>query len=230
MYARVEADLLERIRRDYRPGQLLPTQQALAREFGTSLITVKRALAEIARRGYLRSTRGRGTVVLRPVVEDNRAGVASWTDSMTGLGRVPRTVQQRAAVRRPDPETARVLGLRSRDRTVVLERRRALDGEPFCLMRNELPLALAPDLALGLPEESLYAWLKRRHGLAPRRADEEVEARAPSPAERRFLGPGTRVVIVVRRHTWLDDGRPLEVARMVASAARYRYRVEIARP
>ncbi|HYE99146.1 MAG TPA: GntR family transcriptional regulator [Planctomycetota bacterium] len=229
LYARLEAALLERIRRDYRPGQLLPTQQALAREFGTSLITVKRALAEIGRRGYLRSTRGRGTVVLRPVVEDNRAGVSSWTDSMTGLGRAPRTVDQRARVRRPDPETARALGLRSRDRTVVLDRRRALDGEPFCLMRNELPLALAPDLAGGLPEESLYAWLRRRYDLVPRRADEEVEARAPSPPEKAFLGPATRIVVVVRRQTWLDDGRPLEVAEMIASAARYRYRVEIAR-
>src|SRR5256885_1032088 len=61
LYARVEQALLERIHRRYRPGDLLPTQQELAREFGTSLITVKRALDEIARRGLLRSTRGRGT-------------------------------------------------------------------------------------------------------------------------------------------------------------------------
>jgi len=60
----VEARLLERIRRDFRPGQLLPTQQALAREFGASLITIKRALHDIARQGYLQSTRGRGTVPL----------------------------------------------------------------------------------------------------------------------------------------------------------------------
>ena len=43
LYARVEQALLARIHRRYRPGDLLPTQQQLAREFGTSLITVKRA-------------------------------------------------------------------------------------------------------------------------------------------------------------------------------------------
>src|SRR4029079_2301705 len=83
LYSQVEARLLERIRRDFRPGQLLPTQQALAPEFGASLlstvapraadlrpslITIKRALHDIARQGYLQSTRGRGTVVTRPVV------------------------------------------------------------------------------------------------------------------------------------------------------------------
>src|SRR5437867_544106 len=128
LYARVEQALLERIHRRYRPGDLLPTQQELAREFGTSLITVKRALDEIARRGLLRSTRGRGTVVLRPVVEDDRRGLTSWTDTMTGLGRTPRTLRCRLRVRVPPPAVARALGLKARERTVVVERLRALDG------------------------------------------------------------------------------------------------------
>ncbi len=230
LYAQVEERLLERIRRDGRPGQLLPTQEALAREFGTSLITVKRALSEIARRGLLESTRGRGTVVVRPRVLDDRRGVSSWTDSMTGLGRQPSTASARVSTRVPPPEVARALGLRSRERTVVLERLRTLDGEPICLMRNELPLALVPALAReGLTEESLYGWLRRRYRLVPHRAHEEVEARAPHRREVEALGRATRILVVVRRHTWLADGRPLEVAEMAAPAHRYRYRVEIQR-
>lgn len=229
LYRQVETELLERIRRDYRPGQLLPTQHELAREFGTSLITVKRALSEIARKGYLRSTRGRGTVVVRPVVEDDRRGLTSWTDSMTGMGRAPRTVESSVSVGIPSREIARELGLRSRARTVVLDRLRTLDGVPFCVMRNELPFELVPDLASGLPEESLYGWLKATFGLVPRRADEEVAARPPLPREARFLGPAAKTVISVRRQTYLEDGRPLEIAEMVAPAHLYRYRVEIVR-
>lgn len=226
LYARVEEALLERIRSDYKPGQLLPTQRELAREFNASLITIKRALSEIGRRGFLQSTRGRGTVVVRPVVEDNRAGVSSWTDSMTGVGRLPKTVECSVRVYVPrSPEHARLLGLKAREKAVALDRLRALDGEPYCVMRNELPLRLVPDLVDGLPEESFYAWLKSRHGLVPARADEEVFVRPPTPREAKFLGPGS--VIVVRRHSFLDDGRPLEVAELAASADRYRYRVEI---
>jgi GntR family transcriptional regulator len=230
LYHQVEELLLERIRREGRPGQLLPTQRELAAEFGTSLITVKRALQEIARRGLLESTRGRGTVVLRPAVEDDRRALTSWTDTMTGLGRQPRTASMRVSTRVPSPETARALGLRARERTVVLERVRTLDGDPICLMRNELPLALVPELARGgLPEESLYGWLKRRYRLVPRRAVEEVEARAPTREELRALGKDARIVLVVRRHTRLADGRPLEIAEMAAPAHRYRFRVEIVR-
>jgi len=230
LYSQVEARLLERLRSDFKPGQLLPTQQELAREFGASLITIKRALHELARRGHLQSTRGRGTVVTRPVVSDDRSKVSSWTDAMTGLGREPRTVESRVQVRTPSRDLARLLGLRSRERTIHLERHRTLDGRPFCLMSNEVPFLLAPELAdRGLPEESLYAWLKKTHRLVPHRADEEVSARPPQPRESRFLGPDVPIVIVVRRHTFLSDGRPLEVAEMTADARQYRYRVEISK-
>jgi DNA-binding GntR family transcriptional regulator len=229
LYSQVEARLLERIRRDFRPGQLLPTQETLAREFGASLITIKRALHDIARQGYLQSTRGRGTVVTRPVVSDDRSEVSSWTDAMSGLGREPRTLSSSVQVRLPSRELARLLGLRARERSVRLERARALDGRPFCLMTNELPFALVPDLAGGLPEESLYAWLRARHRLVPRRADEEVSARPPLPREAKFLGDDVPIVLVVRRHTFLPDGRPLEVAEMAADARHYRYHVEISK-
>jgi DNA-binding GntR family transcriptional regulator len=230
LYSQVEARLLERIRRDFRPGQLLPTQQALAREFGASLITIKRALHDIARQGYLQSTRGRGTVVTRPVVSDDRSEVSSWTDAMTGLGREPRTVSSAVQLRVPSRELGRLLGLRARARTVRLERLRTLDGRPFCLMTNELPEALVPGLPEhGLPEDSLYAWLRRRHRLVPHRADEEVTARPPLPRESKFLGADVPIVLVVRRHTFLPDGRPLEVAEMAADARQYRYRVEISK-
>ncbi len=56
-----------------------------------------------------------------------------------------------------------------------------------------------------------------------------MEARPATPVERRALGPSASTVLVVRRHTWLADGRPLEVADMIASARRYRYRVGIVR-
>jgi DNA-binding GntR family transcriptional regulator len=230
LYAQVEARLLERIQSNFRPGQLLPTQQALAREFGASLITIKRALHDLARRGHLQSTRGRGTVVTRPVVSDDRSEIPSWTDAMTGLGREPRTVSSTVQVRVPSRELARLLGLRSRERSVRLERLRTLDGRPFCLMTNELPWSLVPDLPdHGLPGESLYAWLRKQHRLVPHRADEEVAARPPLPREAKFLGADVPIVLVIRRHTRLADGRPLEVAEMAADARQYRYRVEISK-
>lgn len=228
LYSQIEQSLLLRLQNEFGRGELLPTQKQLAEHYNTSLITVKRALDELQRKGHLQSTRGRGTVVLRPSVADDRGNVASWTDTMTGLGRQPRTKTMKVTTRVPPLEVARALGLKARERTVVLERVRSLDDDPICLMSNELPLRLVPALAdEGLSEESLYTWLKRRYGLVPTRADEEVSARLPTKEERRELGEDTQIVMAVRRHSWLGKDRALEVAEMVAPAHRYRYRVEI---
>lgn len=230
LYARVEKSLLARIATDFKRGDLLPTQTELAKQYKTSLITIKRAIGEIARKGYLQSTRGLGTVVLRPQVRDDRGDVASWTDVMTGAGRQPATASVRVVTRVPPPVVARALGLAPREKSVVVERVRSLDDEPFCLMWNELPLALVPDLAReGLTAESVYTWIKKRYGLEASRADEEVTARAASAEEQQALGTDTEIVVVVERHSFLADGRPLELSHLVAPADRYRYRIDLVR-
>jgi Bacterial regulatory proteins, gntR family len=60
------ADLLRgRIERGELAGRL-EAETALAQHYGVSRDTVRRALADLARDGLIRSTRGRGTFVLPP--------------------------------------------------------------------------------------------------------------------------------------------------------------------
>jgi GntR family transcriptional regulator len=228
LYAQIERLLLARIGKRYRRGELLPTQQQIAKDTGASLITVKRALSELTRRGIIESVRGRGTVVRGEAVHDNHADISSWTQSISRLGAQPRTAWTRISLRTPPPKLARILGMKARQQSIHLKRLRLVDGVPTCLMTNELPLLLAPGLAEeGLRSESLYAWLFERYGLKPAWADEEVIARAALPMERRLLGADTNIVLMIERLSVLADGRPLEIAEIVAPAHRYRYAVRL---
>jgi GntR family transcriptional regulator len=231
LYSQVERMLIEKIGREYKAGQLLPTQKQLAQETGVSLITVKRALTEMSRQGLIEATRGRGTTVRRPSVSDDRFGVGSWTDTIAGHGGTPGTAWVRFEIRTPPKEEASILQLKAREKTVLIRRLRTIDGEPICLMSNELPLAMVPDLhKKGMSEQSLYGCLLKKYGLRPGKADEEVAARVASKYEREVLGPDTKIVLVVRRYSFLRDGQPMEIGEIVSPAHRYNYRVQIFAP
>jgi DNA-binding GntR family transcriptional regulator len=64
-YQRVQRALVARlVAGDYPVGSLLPTEHALAEEFGTSRFTVREALRKLAARGYIERRQGHGTRVL----------------------------------------------------------------------------------------------------------------------------------------------------------------------
>ena len=64
LYLQIKDSLTEKIvSRQLLPGQQLPTEHELARQFGVSRITSKRALEELEKEGFIRRRRGQGSFV-----------------------------------------------------------------------------------------------------------------------------------------------------------------------
>ena len=76
---------------EWRPGDRLPPERELAERYGCSLITVRRALSDLARERRLERTRGRGTFVTRPPIDLDLDGSMSFTEEMQQLGHDPAT-------------------------------------------------------------------------------------------------------------------------------------------
>jgi len=228
LYERTRQAIQRLIEDGLRAGELLPTQAELARRFGTSLITVRRAMSELERAGLVQSVRGRGTVVCDPVVTDRLGQVTSWTDSVAGLGRHSQTGWSTVTREVPEVRIRHLLGLKARQAAIRLERLRLVGNEPVCLMTNLLPAARVPGMErTGLAGESLYRFLRERYGIVPASATETVSARLPTPAERRQLGRGRYPVMVVERLTLDTAGKPMEWAVLVARADRYSFQIKL---
>lgn len=226
-YAQIMAQLEAELRRR-QPGDVVPRQRDLAARFGASMITIRRAMMELARLGLVEATRGRGTVVRRPTVVDAHTGVSSWTDSMMGIGAHPETAWTRLRIGPASERVRRLLGLRAGAQVVTVQRLRLLDTKPACLMVNHLPADRVPGLEReGLDNQSLYVVLQRRFGFQPSYADEEVRSRPSQAAERAAFGADSRMVVCVQRLTYDHQDRPIEMALLSAPADTYTYRVRL---
>src|SRR3954464_2633703 len=164
-YHQVYLDLRGRIDDGRWPaGQQIGPERELAREYGVSLITIRRALDELAREQRVERTRGRGTFVLAPRIDRDLDEPLSFNEEMQRRGL---DAQTRVVGARPEVASelvASALQLEPGSPTLFVERLRLADGDPFLLEQASLPAERFPGLlASDLERGSLYALLAERY-------------------------------------------------------------------
>jgi DNA-binding GntR family transcriptional regulator len=185
-YAQVRDHLSERIAQ-MQPGDRLPTEPMLCREYSVSRITVRRAVDDLIREGRVVREQGRGTFVTEPryiqqVRETFANRVTGFYRQQSDLGRdVGTQVVANHLVR--DPVAAQALGLNPADELVELERLRYVNGTLHQHVLTYLPAArfskvLDEDLGKG----SLYDRLEQKYGVVL--AHNEILARLDRPSGR----------------------------------------------
>lgn len=150
LYQQVMDDLKGEIARGvYAAGSRIPSEMELAKSYGVGRITVRRAIEELSRAGYLNRQQGRGTFVCAPKLKRKirqKGDVQSFTegcaanDMVAGARLVSRTVV--AATR----EDAAFFGVEPGCELIVVERVRTADGVPVMLENNAFVLADHPYL------------------------------------------------------------------------------------
>jgi GntR family transcriptional regulator len=206
----------------------LPAERQLAERYGCSLITVRRALMELAREQRIERTRGRGTFVLHPRLDLNFGGNRSFTDEMQIRGLDPATRLIAARPESAGEAVAAALDLELGSPTLYVERLRLAGGEPLMLEQVHLPAERFPGLlASDLEHNSLYDLLVERYATRIVRAREAVEPVLLRTREAGLLdqAPG-KPALLVEGIAYAADGRPIEFARSYVRGDRTRYYVE----
>src|ERR1700752_4465586 len=92
------------------PGEALPTEQTLCDQFGVSRITVRRALADLAERGYIERRQGVGSFVREHDPADPSSMSGSSLDGLRQMQFQTKVDVVELGVRRPPRAVADQLG------------------------------------------------------------------------------------------------------------------------
>ena len=125
----------------------------------------------------------------------------------------------------PPAEIAEVLGLGESHECVIRHRHMIADDTPIQIAVSYIPMKIAGSPDIAMPDtgpSGIYARLAER-GFGPVRFTEDIEVRAATPDEAKFLRiPKGQPVFVVLRTAFDAQGRPVETCANILSAAQWR--------
>lgn len=227
-YLQLKENLIaEIVRGTYKPHERLPSQRELGEEYSLSHMTVRRAINELIQEGVIYAKQGQGLYVAEPKVQAELGPLYSFTEDMRlrGMKASSRTLQARITT--ASTMLAHTLQVVVGAPLVHFHRLRLADGMPMALQTIYLPHALCPDLLEhDLEKGSLYEILRLHYGLHLESAESAAVADLASEEEAALLQLTTPAALLVTEQlTYLDSGVPIEFARSIYRADRYRLQI-----
>lgn len=228
LYHQLKQLLAARIQRgEWQPGDLVPGEHELQDTFHLSRTTVRQAMQELEREGFVTRHRGRGTFVAPPRAVDTRATSTSVSTYLLAHGLKPGWRILASGPEPAPPAVAARLHLTPGTPAFCSRRLRLADDAPL----GHLEAWTRPDLLPRIDPAMLAVggsleYLRAPGLLKDSRSERTLTATAATDLEAQLLAvpPGTPL-LEVHRITFAADGRVLEDARGRYRGDRYHYQL-----
>jgi GntR family transcriptional regulator len=210
----------------WQPGQRIPTEEELCREYDVSKITVRQAILNLASEGYLLKVQGKGTFVTGVLPEGCLAMRTRVTDEMFGKEVKLRKEILYKGKRTPPPDASAYL--RTTNETYLIISKRVANGKPVYVEESFVPCELVPGIEeVDFSRHALYAVLQE---MGLKKIFKIVQTVEISPVQgenaKRLDVPSGVPVLVVHRLLLSSDNIPVAYTRFLGRSDRYKVQTE----
>lgn len=215
----------------YRGGDILPSEEETARQFGVSRITTKRALNELAGAGYVVRERGRGTrVVYAMPTPPVRANVDGLLENLMAMGLKTEVTLLEFGYVAPGEEVAQALQCTAGEKVQRAVRVRRLEGEPFSCLTTHVPEKVGRSYGREDIASTALLTLLERCGVEVSRAEQTLTATLADAAMAAALGVDLGAPLLrITRIVYDQQDRPVEHIVGLYRPDRYQYRMALSR-
>jgi GntR family transcriptional regulator len=204
-------------------GTAIPSERQLSADLGVSRLTVRAALDDLAREGYLVRRRGSGTYVQHPKIAQELT-MTSFSEDMRRRGMVPGSRTLSLSRELAGARLGRSLQVSPAEKVLVIRRLRLADGETMAIETLHLPEALVPGLeAKDLDNGSVYELLANRYGIHISEGTQAIEPTVTNEEESAALGvPLHSPAFLFERFSRNGDDQVVEFVQSIYRGDRYR--------
>ena len=209
-------------------GEAIPSERRLSGDLGVSRLTLRAALDDLVRDGYLERRHGSGTFVSEPKIAQQLT-LTSFSEDMRRRGMVAgsRTIELRET--HAGAAVGRALKVSPDARVVLIRRLRLADGEPMALETLHVPAARVPGLTReALENASFYELLEKEYGVVIASGMQSIEPTVTNEEESELLGvPLHSPAFLFERTSRTAEGETVEFVRSLYRGDRYRLVAEL---
>jgi GntR family transcriptional regulator len=208
-------------------GTALPSERQLSSDLGVSRLTVRAALDDLAREGYLVRRRGSGTYVQQPKIAQQLT-MTSFSEDMRRRGMVPSSRTLSLTRELAGARLGRFLHVSPGDEVVVVKRLRLADGVSMAIETLHIPSAIVPGVTPRELEGSFYELLRTKYGVEIASGIQAIEPTVTNEEESSAMGVPLHSPAFLFERTSSDAaGRTLEFVHSIYRGDRYRIVTEL---
>ncbi|MGX7064637.1 GntR family transcriptional regulator [Enterococcus cecorum] len=222
-------DLLkEKIETELEPNTKLESERELSNRYGLSRTTVRLALQELEKMGYIYRIHGKGTYVSDlSKVGRNITSPYSFTEQTKASGKIPKTIILEFEIVEANKYFANKLQVSLGEPLYKIKRLRLANDEPMMLERTYLPVKKFWNLTIDLLEtKPLYDLFAQDYNQTIHIADEEFYASIVRNKDMQYLAiEKNAAVLNITRTTYNIQNEVIEYTLSVARADQFRYKI-----
>jgi len=147
-------------------GFRIPNEQDLCDDFNVSRTTVRSAILELVRQGYLTRQQGRGTFVAKKIESDKLTMFTTFGELMLDEGIDFTTDVLAQTIMMPVDDLADKLNISGEKHIIFLKRLRKVDYNPILIQETYVPFHKCPPLLEeDVHKNSLFELFEKKYGI-----------------------------------------------------------------
>ncbi|MFL0266813.1 GntR family transcriptional regulator [Candidatus Clostridium radicumherbarum] len=230
LYSQLMDILIAAIEKELKENDQIPSERDICEKYDVSRTTVRQAINELEKEGYIYKIHGKGTFVAPKRVNQDLIKFYSFTEDMKKIGKKPTSKVLDFNIINIDSYISRKIRIMEGELVYRFNRLRLADNIPMMLETTYVSYARFPGLTKeDLEREALYDLIQNRFNTLITYAEETFTPILTNETEAHILNmPKEIPSLKIERFTYAESSI-IEYTTSIARGDKFKYRVKLER-